>query len=264
MFFYVAKIVWFLAQPSSAIAIALTLGAILANTAWHRLGRRLLIGGLAALLVCGLSPLSDALIVPLENRFPRPDLASGGPVTGIIILGGAEDARANPPRELAGLNEAAERLTEAVALARRFPDARLVFTGGSAALLTTEAPESATMARLLEALGVAKERTTLESRSRDTYENAVFTRRLVNPGPGERWLLITSGWHMPRAMGCFRQAGFPVEPWPVDYRTTGRVEIWFKTAIPEGLRQMDFVMREYAGLIMYYLTGRTDALLPGP
>jgi uncharacterized SAM-binding protein YcdF (DUF218 family) len=120
------------------------------------------------------------------------------------------------------------------------------------------------MARLLEALGVAKERTTLESRSRDTYENAVFTKRLINPGPGERWLLITSGWHMPRAMGCFRQAGFPVEPWSVDYRTRGRVEIWFKPAIPEGLRQMDFVMREYAGLIMYYLTGRIGALLPGP
>jgi uncharacterized SAM-binding protein YcdF (DUF218 family) len=264
MFFYAAKILWFLAQPSSAIAIALATGATLAGTTWHKFGRRLLFGGLAALLVCGLSPLSDALIVPLENRFPRPDLASGGPITGIIILGGAEDARANPPRELAGLNEAAERMTEAVALARRFPDARLVFTGGSAALLMTEAPESATMARLLDALGVAKERTTLESRSRDTHENAVFTKRLVNPGPGERWLLITSGWHMPRAMGCFRQAGFPVEPWPVDYRTSGRVEIWFKTGIPEGLRQMDFVMREYAGLIMYYLTGRTDALMPGP
>ena len=97
---------WFLAQPSSVIAIVLTMGAILAGTAWHRLGRWLLIGGLAALLVCGLSPLSDALIVPLENRFPRPDLASGGPITGIVILGGAEDARANPPRELAGLNEA--------------------------------------------------------------------------------------------------------------------------------------------------------------
>ena len=120
------------------------------------------------------------------------------------------------------------------------------------------------MARLLEALGVAKERITLESRSRDTYENAVFTKRLVNPGAGERWLLITTAWHMPRAMGCFRQAGFAVEPWPVDYRTSGRVELWLNTGIPEGLRQMDFIMREYAGLAMYYLTGRTGALLPGP
>ena len=87
-----------------------------------------------------------------------------------------------------------------------------MFTGGSAALLTTSSPSPLAMGRLLEALGVARERITLESRSRDTYENAVFTKRLVNPAPGQRWLLVTSGWHMPRAMGCFRKAGFAVEP----------------------------------------------------
>jgi uncharacterized SAM-binding protein YcdF (DUF218 family) len=261
MFFYAAKVAWFLAQPSSLIAIALGAGAILVR---RKAGRRLLIGGLVALLVCGLSPLSDALIVPLENRFARPDLASGNPIAGIVVLGGAEDSRANPPRELAGLNEAAERMTEAVALARRFPEARLVLTGGSAALLAAQAPEAIAMGRLLEALGVARERITLESRSRDTYENAVFTRRMVNPAAGERWLLVTTAWHMPRAMGCFRRAGFAVEPWPVDYRTSGRIELWLNTGIPEGLRQMDFIMREYAGLVMYYLTGRTGTLLPGP
>lgn len=265
MFFYAAKILWFFAQPSSVIAIALTLGAILsARASWHRLGRRLLIGGLVALPVCGLSPLSELLILPLENRFPRPDLARGAPVAGIIILGGAIGARSNPPRELAGLNESAERMTEAVALTRQFPEARLVFTGGSAALLAKELPESVTMARLLLALGVAKERTLLESRSRDTYENAAFTKRLVDPQPGQRWLLVTSAWHMPRAMGCFRKAGFPVEPWPVDYRTSGRLQLRLGTSIPEGLRRVDFVTREYLGLVAYYLTGRTSALLPGP
>jgi len=264
MFFYLSKIVWFLAQPSSLIAVTLTMGTMLIGTTWRKLGRWLLIGGLTGLLVCGLSPLSDALIVPLENRFARPDLASGSPIAGIVVLGGAEDSRANPPRELAGLNEAAERMTEAVALARRFPVARLVLSGGSAGLLASAPPEAASMGRLLAALGVARERITLETRSRDTYENAVFTKRLVNPGAGERWLLITTAWHMPRAMGCFRQAGFAVEPWPVDYRTSGRIEVWRNSGIPEGLRQMDFIMREYAGLAMYYLRGRTGALLPSP
>ena len=120
------------------------------------------------------------------------------------------------------------------------------------------------MGRLLEALGVARERITLESRSRDTYENAVFTKRLVNPGPGERWLLITTAWHMPRAMGCFRQAGFAVQPWPVDYRTSGRIELWLNPGIPEGLRQMDFIVREYAGLAMYYSEGPHRRLAAGP
>ena len=265
MFFYAAKILWTLLHPTSLIAEALLVGLILTRTAaWHRFGRRLLTGGVMAFIAVGLLPLGEWLVIPLENRFPRANLDRGEPPTGIIILGGAEDARADPPRELAGLNESAERYTEAVALALRFPKMRVVFTGGTALLVLTAAGESVTAGRLLEALGVDKARLTLEGRARDTYENAVFTKQLVNPAPGERWLLITSAWHMPRAMGCFRQAGFAVEPWPVDYRTGGRVEIWLKSGVPEGLRQMDFVMREYAGLVAYYLTGRTGALLPGP
>jgi uncharacterized SAM-binding protein YcdF (DUF218 family) len=264
LFFYLAKTLWFLAQPSSAIAIVSIAGAALVGTAWHRLGRALLVAGLAALVVCGLSPLSAALIVPLENRIPRANLERGGPIAGIVVLGGVEDARADPPRELAGLNEAAERVTEAVALARRYPAARVLFAGGSGAIFTEEAPEATSMARLLEGLGIARERTTLESRSRDTYENAVFAKRLADPAPGQRWLLVTSAWHMPRALGCFRQAGFAVEPWPVDYRTSGRIELWLNRSIPDGLKQMDFVVREYVGLVMYYLRGRTPSLLPGP
>lgn len=265
MFFYAAKILWMLLQPTSLIAAALVVSLILTRTAaWHRFGRRLLAGGVIAFIALGLLPLGEWLVIPLENRFPRADLERGAPPTGIIILGGAEDARADPPRELAGLNESAERYTEAVALARRFPRTRVVFTGGTALLLLTAAGESVTAGRLLEALGVDKARLTLEGRARDTYENAVFTKQLVNPAPGQRWLLITSAWHMPRAMGCFRQAGFAVEPWPVDYRTSGRYRLWPNDRLADGLRELDAATKEYVGLLMYYLRGRTDALFPAP
>lgn len=262
MFFYAAKILWMLLQPTSLIAEALVAGLILTRTGWARLGRHLLTGGVIALIAIALLPFGEWLVIPLENRFPRADLEKGPPPTGIIILGGAEDARADPPRELAGLNEAAERYTEAVALARRYPQARVVFTGGTALLVLKAAGESVTAGRLLEALGIDKSRITLEGRSRDTYENAVFTKELVKPAPGQRWLLITSGWHMPRAMGCFRRAGFPVEPWPVDYRTNGRYSVWPNDRPADGLREFDSAVREYVGLVMYYLRGRTDALFP--
>jgi len=161
-----------------------------------------------------------------------------------------------PPRELAGLIDTAERITEAVALARRFPEGRIVFAG--------DTDETASIGLLFEALGVPKESTTLVSRSRDTYENALFAKRVINPSVRERWLLTTSAWHMPRAAGCFRKVEFPVEPWPVDYRTSGKVEARFQDSIPKGLRQTDIAVREYAGLVAYFLTGRTDALLPAP
>jgi uncharacterized SAM-binding protein YcdF (DUF218 family) len=267
VFFVLAKVSWFLLQPSSLMLGAVVAGAALWGTAWRRLSRRLLWGGIAALFVCGLSPLGDVLVQPLEARFARPDPQGlGAGVAGIIVLGGAEDGRAaDDRRELAGLNEAAERYTEAVALTRRLPAARLVFTGGSGALLRNEAPEADAALRLLEALGVPRERITLESRSRDTYENAVFTARLLAPKPGERWLLVTSASHMPRAIGCFRKAGFAVEAWPVDHRAPRQLDLTrWSSSIPDGLRRVDAVTREYIGLAMYYLAGRTDALLPGP
>lgn len=270
MFFLLAKVLWFVLQPSSLMVGAVLAGAALAATRWCRLGRRLLWGGAMALLICGLTPLGDVLIGPLEGRFPRaaiegPASGAGRPVTGIIVLGGGEDGHAADSPQLAALNESAERYTEAVALARRLPDAKVVFTGGSGTFIAAGQPEAAIAGRLFEALGIPKERITLESRSRDTYENALLTARILDPEPGERWLLVTSAWHMPRAMGCFRRAGFAVEAWPVDHRTSGRFEpLRFHSSIPEGLRRIDFIVREYIGLAAYYLAGRTEALLPGP
>ncbi len=263
MFYPLAKILWFLFKPSSLIVIILVAGVVLSATPGHRLGRRLLFGGLFTLVLVSLSPIGEWLFLPLENRFPRADLTDGVPIAGIILLGGVEDTRSTPRRELASLNDSAERFIEAVALARRFPEARVVFSGGSAGLQATEEPEASTAAAVLEALGLAKERITLEDGSRDTYENAVFTKRLIGPNPSGRWLLITSAWHMPRAVGCFRRAGLRVEAWPVDYRTTGRVDWLIEPGIGTGLQQIDFVVREYVGLVIYYLRGRTDALLPG-
>jgi uncharacterized SAM-binding protein YcdF (DUF218 family) len=264
VFFVLAKVLWFVLQPSSLMLGAVIAGVVLLRTRWVRLARTLMWGGLAAVLIGGLSPLSDLLIRPLEGRF-QPAEIDGAAIAGIIVLGGAEDSRTADIPQLAPLNEAGERYTEAVALARRLPQARVVFTGGSGMLIATGPQEAEVAGRLLLALGVAKERLTLESKSRDTYENALFTARLVNPKPGERWLLVTSAWHMPRAIACFRQAGFKVEPWPVDYRAArGTAALRLQSSIPEGLRRLDFIVREYVGLVMYYATGRTGALWPGP
>ncbi len=264
MFYALSKILWFCLQPSSLIGLTLLLGLVALARNRVRLGRWLLTGGTLALAIGGLAPVGDLLIAPLENRFQHADPGSG-PVHGIIVLGGAEDPRLSRSRDVMSLNEAAERMTETVALSRRFPEARIVFSGGSDALITTKPPEAETAAKLLEALGVAASRMTLEAKSRNTHENAVFTRDLIQQKPGERWLLVTTAWHMPRAMGCFRQAGVRVEPWPVDYRTPQAFE-WFRlySSLPEGLRRLDFVMKEYVGLVAYRLTGRTDALFPRP
>ena len=225
MFFYLAKGLWFLLQPSTLIALLIGYGAILIWTGWARWGRRFVTIGAVLLLVAGLSPLGNALILPLEDRFPRADLDAPPPPTGFIVLGGAEDRLVGTARQVPALNEAAERLVEAAILARRFPEAKIAFSGGNAGIFYKTSTEAAGAESLLTALGVPEDRLILEDESRDTYENAQFLKdkltRDGDLGPGKRWLLITSAYHMPRAMGAFRQAGFEIEAWPVDYRTRG-------------------------------------------
>jgi uncharacterized SAM-binding protein YcdF (DUF218 family) len=163
------------------------------------------------------------------------------------------------------LDEAAERLTVAAELARRYPHARVLFSGGSNAVIFDEGTEATFAVRQLQDLGVAPERIIAEDRSRNTIENAVFSRRLADPKPGERWLLVTSAYHMPRSMAAFRAAGFPVEPYPVDWRTRGLIDALRPFAsLGDGLRRTDTAVREWVGLVAYRLAGKTAELFPGP
>ena len=267
MFFYVAKAVWFVLQPSTLIALLIGYGAILIWTGWARWGRRFVTIGAALLLIVGLSPLGNVLILPLEDRFPRADLVSPPAPKGIIILGGAENRLVGSARKAPTLNEAGERLLEGAILAHRFPDAKVAFSGGDAGILYKSDSEADGAAAILTKLGVAPDRLILEANARDTYENAVYLKKkLAEDGDSDgRWLLITSAYHMPRSMGAFRQAGFDVEPWPVDYRTRGKVDLTRPfDKVSEGLRRVDTATREWVGLLAYWLTGRCNALFPAP
>ena len=274
MFFYLAKAVWFVLQPSTLIALLIGYGAILIWTSWARWGRRFVSIGAILLLAVGLSPLGNALILPLEDRFPRADLSTPSEPAGIIILGGAENRLVGGARGAPTLNEAGERLLEGAILARKFPGAKVAFSGGEAGILYKSDSEAEGAAALLTQLGVERERLILEANARDTFENAVYLKKELGGqnalgkdalGKDKRWLLITSAYHMPRSIGAFRQAGFDVEPWPVDYRTRGPADFAKPfDKVSEGLRRVDTATREWVGLLAYWLTGRTNALFPAP
>jgi uncharacterized SAM-binding protein YcdF (DUF218 family) len=264
MFFFLAKTVGFFSVPSNVLMSLALIGVALMVTRFARGGRRIAVTAVILLGVAGWSPFGNAIILPLEARFPPWDESRGAP-TGIISLGGALDTVISPVRGEVALNEAAERLTAIAELARRFPRARIVFSGGSGRIIFDGVSEASLAARLFESFGIAKERITLEDKSRDTLENARFTKVLVQPRPGERWLLVTSAHHMPRSMALFRAEGFPVEAFPVDYRTRGAIDLLRPFAtLGDGLRRSDTAMREWVGLVMYRMAGRTEELFPAP
>ena len=263
MFFLASKIFWFVAEPVSLAIVVGVLGLLLGFTRFARAGRALMAGAIIALAVGLLTPLGALLLQPLEDRFPPPSADIPAPA-GIIVLGGAMDAERSEARGQIFLTSDGSRLTTAVELARRYPAARLVFTGGLGTF--REGPPEAIGARKLWiSLGVPAERMTFEAKSRDTWENALYTRDLVKPKPGETWLLVTSAWHMPRSVGIFRHLGFDVIPYPVAYRTFGdERDFLLAPHMNDRVFMLDFVVREWVGLLAYRLAGKTDALFPAP
>jgi uncharacterized SAM-binding protein YcdF (DUF218 family) len=261
MFFVLSKTLGLLALPTNFMLFAGLLGIVLIMTGFASFGRRLLVSAMLLLVVVGFTPLGNLMLSPLESRFPKWDPAKGAP-DGIIVLGGPVDSDLSVLYGMPVTVAGADRIIQAAALARRYPNARILFTGGSANLIATEAKEADVGAEILVSLGVPKERLILERQSRNTYENAVFSKAMIAPKPGERWLLVTSAYHMPRSVGLFRKAGFPVEPYPVDWRVGRVLDIDGISLL--GLRRADIAVREWVGLAAYRLRGRIDDLFPGP
>jgi len=264
LFFVLSKTLGIMLLPTNFLIGAGLVGAILLATRFARLGRILLVASVVLLAVCGFSPLGNWLLYPLEQRFPPWDAARGAP-DGIIVLGASIDADISAARGIPVVRSAPDRIVAAAALAHRYPNARIVFSGGSANLLANDAREADYAGAIFESLGIAKSRLIMERRSRNTQENAEFSKALVAPKDGERWLLVTSAFHMPRSIGLFRKAGFAVEPYPVDWRVGGREDFFsFADIGVDGLSRMDVAVREWIGLVAYRLSGKIDELLPGP
>jgi uncharacterized SAM-binding protein YcdF (DUF218 family) len=262
MEFAAGKIAWFVAQPSNLLAILFALGLGLRLLRRRRTGYALMGGALAVALVCAVLPVGAWLLAPLENRFAPPSLPER--VDGIVVLGGAIQPALSADRGALALNANAERLVAFSALARRYPEARLVFTGGSGDLLRPEHREGDWMGAFLDAVGLPRERVLIERDSRNTDENARFTLAAAKPKPGEVWVLITSARHMPRAVGIFRRQGWAVLPYPVDYLTPRRVGAAPGFDLLRGLAGLDAAAYEWLGLAYYRLSGRTDAWFPRP
>jgi uncharacterized SAM-binding protein YcdF (DUF218 family) len=267
-------LLWSLASPSQILVACAIAGGLLLLLARPRigppgrvarLGRALAVTGGLGLLVFGLLPTSHALARVLEERFPRPDLPPD--VAGIVLLGGAERLAASEAHGEPLLNAFGTRYVAALRLAARYPQARLVHTGGARLPDGTRrlGTESGVAAAVLEGSGLDRRRIVYESIARDSCEHPARVRDLVRPAPGETWVVVTSAMHMPRAMGCFRAAGWPgIVPYPTDYRVVAGDWDRGSFRVTDNLALLDAALHEWIGLAYYRLTGRIAEIFPAP
>jgi len=263
MFFFLSKTLWFFLDPGNILLLALVAGALLTWSPWKRLTRWWLTATAVYALFMAMVPLGHVMFEKLESRIPQQQ-ALPAEVDGLIVMGGVVDQFISQERNTVSLNGAVERLTAFADLAKRYPNAKLVFTGGSGVLFDQALKEAHFVKPFLVKLGLDTNRVIFEDRSRNTAENAVFTKKLVNPQPSETWMVITSAFHMPRTLGAFRQQAWSVVPYTVDYHLRRNQSLGLRFNLRSGLNTFATALREWTGLTFYWLSGRTNEWFPGP
>lgn len=262
MIFFLSKALWVLAEPGNLLLLTALMGCALLFTARARMGRNLVATVVVCFTLISFLPIGNWLLYPLENRFAVPELPAR--VDGVILLSGAFQARNSALRGEPELNKYAGRFTKFLELARKYPEAKLVFSGGAVFPLPGGVTESDIGRWFFTAQGLDPHRILFEDKSRNTHENVVFSKKLAQPRDGENWVLVTSAAHMPRAIGLFRRNGWTVIPYPAGYQSAPFLE---GVSLPDFGRQLerfDDAVKEWTGLAAYYFLGRTSAIFPGP
>ena len=261
-FFLLSKLLGILADPLNLIVLCLIIALVLLRQGRVVGARRLLASSVSLMLIVTLLPVGEWLLYPLEQRFPAP-ASLPAKVDGIIMLGGAQLPQLTAAYHQPALNAAGERVTTFLALARRYPEAKLVFSGGSGDLLRGDLSEAQTVRLFLEQQGFDAERVIYESTSRNTYENVVNSKQMLRPAENEIWLLAQSAADIPRAMGIFHKLGWRVIPVPCDYNALPWS--WLPSlSMTKSFITLDRASHEWIGLVVYNLTDKTDRLFPKP
>jgi len=251
----VSETLWAALQPSSLLVLLIALALVATWLRWHALAASLLTLLLAAIAVVVLLPVTEWVVGPLEGRVPPAPLPSH--VDGIIVLGGAVEWRIGADRGQLTLNDAAERVVAAAALAQRYPAARLVLTGVFGDAFAQDFRAQPSERSLFFGAHFAGRDIVYLGAARSTYEDALVALREAPPAPGETWLLVTSAMHMPRALATFRAQGWTnLVPYPVDYRSTSVAQPRFDWDVGGTLADLDRAVREWGALEVYRRTGR--------
>ena len=263
MFFISSKILWYLLNPFNIILLLLISGWLLFSRK-PKIGKALFSSALILIFFCGLWPISTLLIRTLENRIHPGPLPNR--LDGIIILAGGVDMAAGR-RGLIELRAEADRIIEGVILAKKYPGAKLIITGGTGSLDQSDLRREADALQILAiSLGIQRERIIVERNSRNTHEHAVELAKLLANKDNSQWVLITSAFHMPRAFACFRKAGIMVIPYPVDYKTQFNIHdaLSISMLLPTlgNINRFNIALHEWLGLVVYRLLGYTDSVFP--
>ena len=261
LFFYISKLIWLLFSPDSLLLILIILSLTLLYLGKTRSAKKILTTTSLLLILIALFPIGEWLLYPLESRFQtNPTLPEK--IDGVIVLSGAEKPELAHIWNQVELGSSAERVLSFIKLAHQYPKSKLIFTGGTGSLINQEYKAADVAKILFQEQEFDIERIIFERKSRNTYENIINSKNIVKPNKNEKWILITTGWHMPRSIGISCKSGWSVIPYPVDHQTKKDDLLRIDFNLSDNLKTLKTGIKEWLGLFAYYLSGKTTSLLP--
>tara|TARA_R110002096_G_scaffold416576_3_gene619716 strand:+ start:158013 stop:158756 length:744 start_codon:yes stop_codon:yes gene_type:complete len=232
------------------------------NSAYKKFGRRLIGVSVTIMALVGFTNISTWVLWPLESRMEIfRNQTQQGPYSGIIVLGGSERMSQSTAANQATLNHGGERLIEAAALARKFPELPIIHSGGTRPDLDGFS-ENDVAELFFKQAAIDLSRIRFDAKSYNTHRNAVESKTLIKADETGKWFLVTSAFHMPRSVGTFKHAGINIQPYPVDYKTSLNYDGLLSFNFSDNFQRFDLAIHEYIGLLAYYITGRSNALFP--
>lgn len=254
MFFILSKLLVFLLKPITWVTGLLFLSWFSAHT---KRKRRYVMFALVLLILFSNSFLFNAVISAWEPETLTADKIEAPYAVG-ILLGGYSNLNIRPAHDRHNLNERANRFVNALELYKKGKVQKLLLTGGQGSITQKNPPEASEAVHFLETLGVPRRDIIVEDQSRNTYENAAFTKALIEEqGLEGPFLLITSAWHIPRAQACFDQVGLEVTPFGVDYLTEQWSPSPEQIILPNArtFHRWELILKEWVGILAYKLKG---------
>jgi len=263
----ISRMSWLFLQPSNLLVILLlisVLGVFFINPNHKRYRTFVKLNIFVVVIMSAISftNLASWIMWPLEARFSEyKELSLDENYSGIIVLAGSERTIISSYVNQATFSNAGERIYQTVAVAKKISGLPIIHTGGIKRG-PNEISENEVAEKFFIDNGLDLTRVRFEGNSYNTYTNAIESKKLFKSDENQKWLLITSAYHMPRAVGTFQKADIKIHPYPVDYRTPLKYYSFFRFSMSENFRIFDLAIHEYLGLIAYYITDRSISIFP--
>ncbi len=263
VFFIASKLAWGILSPSNLMIIALLIATLCLLKGAVTAAKYILFPTVFLAASLMIYPWGEWVIYPLESRFEQPSELPDE-IDGIIVLGGGEQLKTSISWQSPQLGAGGDRYIAAAKLAKHYPEAPVIFTGGHNFLrFDAKGREGDIAHQVLTTIGIDETRLRIESASRNTNENMQLVQVFLPQRSGQ-YLLVTSAFHMPRAMGVARQQSLNVIAYPVDYRSNRPELRRWSMHFYDHLDVLEPAWREWIGLTAYYLTGKTQHWFPHP